>query len=203
MTKLRSFAKNLSNFILGIACIGLVLALLLAGHLKTRLYLNVAPSKTEIVEWCIIHFSQNSIRSISQKQLVNKQNSYFDLEKITIQLEDKVYSFHTDSIQLGVDSSKRIMPGFIVRHNYDSSQLVHNNRITSIYLPLTRSQKRNLQQILTLQQSNKGKYFGFSLFDYQYSAIIAHILSEGTILNQFSRLEALLAFSTPKSLRNA
>ena len=202
MTILRKLKRRLITFF---KVLGVLILIFYALFKSTLLYVehkiirDYSTDSAALKDTAIIHFIHGSIPMenciYARKRLGGLLGGHVEIE-----LEGRVYGFRLDKLPVHI---------FVDKGHFNSKYEVNNKaawlkrteyeKITAVYLPISKEQKDKLQAILT-------DYLAKSPYDYAFfgtrcATSTAEVLSKSGIICRLSNIENSIAFLSPHPLR--
>lgn len=198
MKELKSFVKIINIGFIFIIILLIAILVLISANIKADLLVHKPPSESEILDSIIVHFIHGSIPKNNCDYKKKRLGSYLG-GHVEIEVNDKVFGFLYDSIPINFIPKNTFNSRFEVKEKIDWKKYTGNDKITSIYIPVTYLEIKQIESLLN-------KYVKTVPYDYAFwgqrcTSSTAKILSDVGIINKFSNLEAIIAFFYPRALR--
>lgn len=198
MKELKHFARRISLGILVMGILSFMVLALISANVKADLINHSIPPKGEIVDSIVVHFIHGSIPEPNCEYNKKRLGGFLG-GHIEIEVNEKVFGFLYDSIPINYISQTNYNSKFEVREKNDWMKYSKNDKITSIFLPVTIEQRKELFTLLN-QYLNKEPY-DYAFLGQRCTSSTAEILSDVGIINRFSNLESIISFFYPRTLR--
>ena len=198
MKKLKIFAKIISIIFLAFSFVSVTILGLIAGNVKSDLLNHNLPKNKYIVDSIGVHFIHGSIPHDSCTYKKIRLGGYLG-GHIEIEVENNVYGFLHDTLPINYIPKRNFNSKFEVRNLDDWKEHSRFDRITSIYIPVTNTQRATLIALLNNYLQNEP--YDYAFLGQRCTSSTAEILSDVGILNKFSNFEAIISFYYPRTLR--
>jgi hypothetical protein len=199
MKKLKTFVRRISFGLLLFATLIICILGLISANVKGDLLNHSLPTKNEVVDSTTIHFIHGSIPekgcSYDKKRLGGYLGGHIEIE-----INGEVFGFLYDSLPINYIAKNSFNSNFEVRGKKEWDLLTENDKITSIHIPISQQQKEYLYRLLS--QYVKREPYDYAFLGQRCASSTAEILSDAGILNNFSKLESIIAFFYPRTLRH-
>jgi hypothetical protein len=170
----------------------------ISARVKTQLINYKLPKSEEVVDSAIIHFIHGSVPNINCSYQKKRLGGYLG-GHIEIEISKKVYGFSYDSLPINYFSKVNFNSKFECREIAEWQTYTLNDKITSIYIPISNQQKEKLQNLLA--RHFKKEPYDYAFIGQRCASSTAEILSDAKIINNFSNNEAIITFFYPRMLR--
>lgn len=198
MKKLKRFVRKISFGLLIAGTLLITILCLVSANVKGDLINYSLPQKNEIVDSAIVHFIHGSIPEKGCRYNKKRLGGYLG-GHIEVEIKNKVFGFIYDSIPINQISKDSFNSKFEVREKKEWELFTKNDKITSIYIPVSKQQKEKLYGLL--EQYVKIEPYDYAFLGQRCTSSTAEILSDVGVLNKFSNLESIIAFFYPRTFR--
>lgn len=199
MKRLKSIVIRFSIIFLGVGLFFLIFFSLVASNVKADLLVHKIPSKDEIIDSIAIHFIHGSIPEENCSYNKNRLGGYLG-GHVEIEVDSIVYGFLYDSLPMDYLPKEAFNSKFEKRGHFNWKNYTKNDKITTVFIPITIGQKENLKTLL--YNYIKTPPYDYAFFGQRCTSSTAKILSDSKIINEFTNFESVIAFFYPRSFRN-
>lgn len=198
MKELKHFVRRISLGILVFGILTFMVLALISANVKADLINHSIPPKGETIDSIVVHFIHGSIPEVGCEYDKKRLGGYLG-GHIEIEVNKKVFGFLYDSIPINYISQNDYNSNFEVREKDDWVSFTKHDKITSIFLPVTIEQRKQLFTLLN--QYLKKEPYDYAFLGQRCTSSTAEILSDTGIINKFSNLESIISFFYPRTLR--
>lgn len=190
----RTLTKGFCLFFVVLASIFTIISC----RVKSDIISHKLPSAEKIKDTAIIHFIHGSVPqkgcSYTRKRLGGYLGGHIEIE-----LDEVVYDFLYETLPISVLPHRKRNSRFRAKSLENWTKRTENDKITSIYVPISSEQKDSLTKIFT--QYLDAKPYDYAFFGQRCASSTAEILSDAGILSEFSNFQAVVSFFYPRPFR--